>query len=102
MSDLTREQIEALATGHAMHAGSADVTWLPPGAQGWQDEVCFIGHSADIIRARAREVLAARERRCGTCRHWVDEDGYDVCQRLRLVNLPHSFGCTDWTAKEER
>lgn len=53
-----------------------------------------------VLKALATEVLAQRDRRCGTCRHWADEDGNDICQHLRLANLPAHFGCTDWAAKE--
>ena len=65
MSDLTREQIEALADGKFdVWRGSGEV------------DVCDALVPADkAIRALATEVLAQRDRRCGTCRHWADEDG---------------------------
>lgn len=45
--------------------------------------------------------VRARGMTCGACRHWTNEDGNDICEHLRLCNVPHTFGCADWQAREE-
>jgi hypothetical protein len=93
MPDLTLEQVRALAAGSILSEQHVKVAAFTTRREP-------LGYAANVICALATEVLAQRERRCGTCQHFANEDGNDVCQHLRLAHVSHSFGCTDWTAKE--
>lgn len=92
MPDLTREQVEALARCRESAA------YYPVILDTRSYRV-----TAETVRALATEVLALRDRRCGSCRHHdtshVDISGRLSCLRLgRLVAA--DWHCADWTAKE--
>lgn len=107
MSDLTREQVEALAkakdnTAYA-EVGTNPTVWYWPN-DGY-DSIKRV--TADTVIALATEVLAQRERRCGTCREWHPEgykSGFGECQHPEegFCSRPAEWCCADWAAKEER
>jgi hypothetical protein len=110
MPDLTREQIEALRESARMRlsAGADMVLALLDALDAKQmehedasDYIVTLKQQVTDARALAdefgAEVLAQRERTCGTCDSYEDPH---YCLLWSIRPQP-SHACADWTAKED-